>query len=508
MHQELDKSHRRVRNLRKEKNILLDRLSVLERRNSASGTDSEGTVSSDNDSDSSVMTRIRTRQIIALRDSALHAAKEAARANSQGQGAKTSRTSATTQKRGPNTKSNSTSFSATKESKLSGPISAPVASTITNVGSATQKPKRIHQSNKPRADLNKVRKVVTLPKDENGAVKLPVTIGILTVWSIGYVVHDREAFHNERYIWPVGYKVSRSYNSMVDPTKQTVYTCSVIDDGDAPKFQIDAEDQPESPIIAGTATGAWTHIVKAANLIRRRDHSNSASGPDYYGFSHATIAKMIQDLPNADKCTSYIMHRFEEIPPAPVSTPTTSVTTAGTNEKRKISSIARGKKSKPAESQEDGLEGKDKASQDTGNVGDIDDTEDDDAYASLGTPGKKKVRVASPKIRQAGFGEIGSATMSMETEDIMMVTNIGNSGQKKLTMEEDEDTLSESESDPRLSTATRPSENDTPVANDVAAVEATESGSPGSDVDIGDEGEIEVEVDIVGYSGMTVEDDT
>lgn len=38
-----------------------------------------------------------------------------------------------------------------------------------------------------------------------------------------------------------------------------------------------------------------------------------ASGPDYYGFTHATIAKMIQDLPGADKCKNYIWQEFGEM---------------------------------------------------------------------------------------------------------------------------------------------------------------------------------------------------
>ncbi|ORY97107.1 hypothetical protein BCR41DRAFT_394994 [Lobosporangium transversale] len=127
------------------------------------------------------------------------------------------------------------------------PVSTP--STITNVGSATQKPKRIHNTTKLRPSC-----LASDSRDyhHHGS---------------RHVVYDREAFHNERYIWPVGYKMSRSYNSMIDPTQQTTYTCSVIDDGEAPKFQIDAEDQPGKPIIAGTATGAWTHVVKAANSI-------------------------------------------------------------------------------------------------------------------------------------------------------------------------------------------------------------------------------------------------
>ncbi|CAG8449918.1 10833_t:CDS:2 [Racocetra fulgida] len=122
----------------------------------------------------------------------------------------------------------------------------------------------------------KTMKVQHVEKDDDGKYKLPVQIGILTVLNLGTVVYERDTFHNERYIWPVGYA-----------------------------------DQPDKPIIANTATGAWTSVVREANAIRHRDHSNSASGPDYFGFSQATIRKMIQDLPNANKCKNYVEQHFE-----------------------------------------------------------------------------------------------------------------------------------------------------------------------------------------------------
>ncbi|KAF8932779.1 hypothetical protein BGZ52_009391 [Haplosporangium bisporale] len=280
-----------------------------------------------------------------------------------------------------------------KEKRTDAPASTP--SLITNVGSATQKPKRIHNSLKHRPGPPRVRKVLHVDRDEHGNVKLPVTIGILTILDIGHVVWDREAFHNERYIWPVGYRASRSYNSMIDPSHQTIYTCSIVDDGDAPKFQIDAEDQPGKPIIAGTATGAWTHVVKTANMIRRRDHSNSASGPDYFGFSNATIAKLIQDLPNAEKCKTYVMQLFEE-PSATTgkSTPAGTAPTSPTTEKRKHSAL--------------GSNGQDQD--------DVEEEEDDDAYASLGTPGKKK-RSSSPVIRHAGYEPRKSVDLGHGEED-------------------------------------------------------------------------------------------
>lgn len=161
----------------------------------------------------------------------------------------------------------------------------------------------------------KTRRVQPIDRDENGNPKLPQQIGVLTVLDLGHIVTDRSTFHNERYIFPVGYTVSRTYPSMVDPTANTVVTSTIIDGGDGPRFQIVAADTPDKPIIANSATGAWTVVVRKSNEIRHRDHSNSASGPDYYGFKHPTIAKLIQDLPGARSLKHYVWQTFEEMEP-------------------------------------------------------------------------------------------------------------------------------------------------------------------------------------------------
>ncbi|KAI8993715.1 F/Y-rich N-terminus-domain-containing protein [Pilobolus umbonatus] len=161
----------------------------------------------------------------------------------------------------------------------------------------------------------KTRRVQPIDRDEKGKPKLPQQIGVLTVLSLGHIVTDRPTFHNERYIFPVGYTVSRTYPSMVDPNANTVVTSTIIDGGDGPRFQIVAADTPDKPIIANSATGAWTVVVRKSNEIRHRDHSNSASGPDYYGFKHPTIAKLIQDLPGARNLKHYVWQTFEEMEP-------------------------------------------------------------------------------------------------------------------------------------------------------------------------------------------------
>jgi hypothetical protein len=104
----------------------------------------------------------------------------------------------------------------------------------------------------------------------------------------------------------------RRYLSTVDPNIEVVYHCTILDGGDGPKFQIIPSDVPDRPVIAGTATGAWSSIVKQANAIRNRQHSNSVSGPDFFGLGQNTIKHLIQELPNADRLRDYVWQRFVE----------------------------------------------------------------------------------------------------------------------------------------------------------------------------------------------------
>ncbi|KAG8214339.1 hypothetical protein J3R82DRAFT_9304 [Butyriboletus roseoflavus] len=169
------------------------------------------------------------------------------------------------------------------------------------------KPKRL----KAHTVTSKSFSIPTVPRDKKGRPLLPLNVGIMTVVNLGEVCM-REHFHTERYIFPVGYEVTRRYHSTVDPNTDAVYHCSILDGGDGPKFQIVASDVPDRPMIAGTATGAWSSIVKQANAIRNRQHSNSVSGPDFFGLGQNTIKHLIQELPNADRLRDYVWQHFVE----------------------------------------------------------------------------------------------------------------------------------------------------------------------------------------------------
>ncbi|KAI0670909.1 hypothetical protein C8Q78DRAFT_1069633 [Trametes maxima] len=182
--------------------------------------------------------------------------------------------------------------------------------------SASSRPSEIQRHTKPKrlkahTVITKSFSIPTVPRDTAGKPVLPLNVGIMTVINLGEVCM-REHFHTERYIFPVGYEVTRRYFSTIDPNQEVVYHCKILDGGDGPKFQITATDTPDKPIVAGTATGAWSVIVRAANHIRNRAHSNSVSGPDFFGLGQNTIKHLIQELPHANQLKDYVWQQFNE----------------------------------------------------------------------------------------------------------------------------------------------------------------------------------------------------
>jgi hypothetical protein len=201
---------------------------------------------------------------------------------------------------------------------LSSPLLSPyVPLTLPPIpGTSSRPPPEVQRHAKPKrlkahTVTSKSYSIPTVPRDKRGKPMLPLNVGIMTVICLGDVCM-REHFHTERYIFPVGYEVTRRYLSTVDPNAEVVYHCTILDGGDGPKFQIVPSDVPDRPVIAGTATGAWSNIVKQANHIRSRQHSNSVSGPDFFGLGQNTIKHLIQELPGADRLRDYVWQNFQE----------------------------------------------------------------------------------------------------------------------------------------------------------------------------------------------------
>lgn len=154
-------------------------------------------------------------------------------------------------------------------------------------------------------------KVIPVPYDPEGNPILPLSLNMITVHRLGEVVYDRPAYHNKRYILPVGYTTSRSYLSVISPDSSMNYFSTILDNGPSPLYQVTPEGHPEMIFQSTSTTGTWAAVAKAAAVIRGKDSAPSVSGPDYFGLANPTVSMLIERLPNADKCESYAPKKYE-----------------------------------------------------------------------------------------------------------------------------------------------------------------------------------------------------
>ena len=95
---------------------------------------------------------------------------------------------------------------------------------------------------------------------------------------------------------------------MVKTGKKCQYTCEILDGGTEPLFRVTCSDESE-PIIQNSSTSCWNIIINKINEIspEKMRTSFSVSGPEKYGLTEPIVYKLIQQLPNAEKCVKYKM---------------------------------------------------------------------------------------------------------------------------------------------------------------------------------------------------------
>jgi len=155
-----------------------------------------------------------------------------------------------------------------------------------------------------------------VPMDEHGQPIMPIVLGVTTIYSLGKIVYDRPKFHAKNYIWPVGFRSSREYCSMTNFESRCKYFSEIIDGGTEPRFVVTCYEDTENPISieASTPSGAWAQVGQRINGLKFKANGKEVltqlSGPEMFGFSFPTIAKLIQEMPGATECSLYQMQEF------------------------------------------------------------------------------------------------------------------------------------------------------------------------------------------------------
>jgi hypothetical protein len=142
-----------------------------------------------------------------------------------------------------------------------------------------------------------------LARDQAGAPKLPLNLGELTVESLGTII-PQTPYITDKHIWPIGFRSSRYFSSMINPELRVKYTCQIIDGGDKPQFVVTAEDEPKNSITSYSPSGAWKTILKKVYNKNGEEAKKNASvsGALRFGLAHPMVSQLIRELPNADKC--------------------------------------------------------------------------------------------------------------------------------------------------------------------------------------------------------------
>jgi hypothetical protein len=147
----------------------------------------------------------------------------------------------------------------------------------------------------------------------SGRPLFPLTIGGLTVHSLGEVVFDRNAYHTQDFIFPVGFCSSRSYASMKNPKQRCVYKCKITDNGECPQFEIIADDDSIKPLVGKCSDECLRQLLSAVcpELLVTTIISPGRMGSAFFGYSNPNIQSLIQNNPNSKKCVNYKWIKFE-----------------------------------------------------------------------------------------------------------------------------------------------------------------------------------------------------
>ena len=73
-------------------------------------------------------------------------------------------------------------------------------------------------------------------------------------------------------------------------------------------FRVTSSEEPDNPIVKESTSGCWLEFAKKIEVLQnlRKGGKVTVSGPDRYGLQEQSVVKLIQQLPNADKCKKYI----------------------------------------------------------------------------------------------------------------------------------------------------------------------------------------------------------
>lgn len=132
-------------------------------------------------------------------------------------------------------------------------------------------------------------------------------IGNLIIQSLGEIHPNRFNYHNEHFIYPIGFASVRIFASLGDPFKKSIYTCRIVDGGDCPRFEMISEADPEIMIVGpSTDFCHYTLLQYIKETFGFENFDLQSNGDWFFGLAHPAVMNLFRDMPNFNAC-----HRFK-----------------------------------------------------------------------------------------------------------------------------------------------------------------------------------------------------
>ena len=138
-------------------------------------------------------------------------------------------------------------------------------------------------------------------------------IGSMTFLNVGQLLpHQLHTFHNEEFIFPIGYKIMRYYWSFRNVNKRTSYYCSIQEKDGKPEFVIEVvEPGHDNLIFTDTSCKAvWMKVLTEVETLRIKAKCTKVfpeyiNGDDLFGLTEPTVVKVLESLPGIESLTDY-----------------------------------------------------------------------------------------------------------------------------------------------------------------------------------------------------------
>lgn len=152
---------------------------------------------------------------------------------------------------------------------------------------------------RPPLEIEDVKE--TIPKISE--VTFPYKIG-----ESAYIIQlgkINQKYHNERYIFPIGFKSQRVWKSATKPQQSAIWTSEILEENDNIVFRVSS---PNEPTYEGqTPTYPWISLCQDVCRVNGLPKNMmSLSGIEMFLLGHRIVSGFIEQLDGCDKCLEYI----------------------------------------------------------------------------------------------------------------------------------------------------------------------------------------------------------